>query len=137
MVIDWYKLLNHFHLGRTKLAEVALYLIGFVYVRIYLLSLFCLNGINWFLAYYVNKNVSQDLVVLHYNVNLGVDLIGNVRQIYVIPTLGLAFIAINFLLLLNVYRRNRFIIHLLFGFSLLINVLLIASTISIYLINFR
>ncbi|MDO8668074.1 MAG: hypothetical protein Q7K35_03175 [bacterium] len=137
MVIDWYKLLNHFHLGRAKLAEVAWYLIGFVYVQIYLLSLLSLNAINWFLAYYVNKNVSQSLVVLHYNVNLGVDLIGNVRDIYVIPTLGLAFIVINLLLLLNIYRRNRFLIHLLFGFSLLINLFLIASTISIYLINFR
>jgi hypothetical protein len=137
MVINWYKLLNHFHLGRAGLVEGVWYLVSFTFVRFYLLFLFSLNLINWFLAYYVNNNVSQNLVVLHYNVNLGVNLIGNVRDIYIIPTLGLAFIVINFLLLLNVYRRSRFLIHLLLGFSLLINLSLIASTVSIYLINFR
>ena len=137
MVIDWYKLLNHFHLGRLRLTEAILSLIGFSFVRLYLLFLFSLNIINWFLAYYVNNNVSQNLVVLHYNVNLGVDLIGNAKDIYIIPTLGLTFILINFLLLLNIYRRSKFLIHLLLGFSLLINIFLIASTISIYLINFR
>lgn len=137
MIINWYKLSNQFNLGRARLVEAVLYLISFIFVRFYILLLLVLNIINWFLAYYVNKNVSQDLVVLHYNVNLGVDLIGNVRDIYIIPTLGLSFIVINFLLLLNIYRRRRFLIHLLFGFSLLVNLCLIASTISIYLINFR
>lgn len=137
MGIDWYKLLNHFHLSRARAAEAVLYLISFIFVRFYLLFLFGLNIINWLLAYYVNKNVSQNLVILHYNVNLGVNLIGNVGDIYVIPALGLAFIVINFLLLLNIYRRSRFLIHLLLGFSALINLFLIASTISIYLINFR
>lgn len=137
MVIDWYKLLNSFHLSRARLAEAVLYLIGFGFVRFYLLFLFSLNIINWFLANYVNKHVSQSLVVLHYNVNLGVNLIGDVRDIYIIPTLGLVFIVINFLLLLNFYRRSRFLIHLLLGFSVLINLSLIASTVSIYLINFR
>ena len=137
MVINWYKLLNHFHLGRAGLAEGVLYLVSFTFVRFYLIGLFGLNIINWLLAYYVNKNVSQTLVVLHYNVNLGVNLIGNVRDIYIIPTIGLAFIVINFLLLLNIYRRSKFLIHLLLGFSILINLSLIASTISIYLVNFR
>ena len=137
MGIDWYKLLNYLHLNRVRLTEAVLYLISFGFVRFYLFFLFVLNIANWFLAYYVNKNVSQNLVVLHYNVNLGVNLIGNVREIYIIPTLGLAFIVINFLLLLNLYRRGRFLIHLLLGFSLLINLFLIASTVSIYLVNFR
>lgn len=137
MSIKWYKLFNQLNLSYLRLVEAALYLVSFIFVRLYILLLLALNIINWLLAYYVNNNVSQDLVVLHYNVNLGVNLIGNVRDIYVIPTLGLSFIVINFLLLLNIYRQSRFLIHLLLGFSLLINLFLIASTISIYLINFR
>lgn len=137
MAIDWHKLLNDFYLGRAKLAESVLYLVSFPFVRIYLLFLFVLNITDWFLALYVNKAVSQNLVVLHYNVNLGVNLIGQVSDIYIIPTLGLSFIVINFLLLLNLYRKNRFIIHLLLGFSLLVNLFLIAGTTAIYLINFR
>lgn len=137
MAINWYKLSNHFHFGRAKLIEAILSFVSLGLVRFYLLLLFVLNIINWFLAYYVNRNVSQNLVVLHYNVNLGVNLIGNVTDIYIIPALGLAFIAINFLLLLNLYRKGRFLIHLLFSSSVLVNIFLIASTISIYLINFR
>ena len=137
MTLDWHKLLNSLHLGREKLAEAALALVSLIFVRIYLFFLLALNAVNWFLAYYVNKHVSQNLVILHYNVNLGVNLIGEARDIYIIPTLGLAFIVINFLLLLNIYRKSKFFIHLLLGFSLVINIFLIASTISVYLINFR
>ena len=137
MVIDWHKTLNFLYVGRAKLAEAVLYLIGFIFVRVYLSLLVALNIFNWLLAYYVNKNVSQNLVVLHYNVDLGVNLIGQARDIYIIPTLGLSFMVINFLLLLNIYHKNKFVVHLLLGFSLLVNLFLIASTIAIYLINFR
>ncbi|NCQ16359.1 hypothetical protein GW814_01735 [Candidatus Falkowbacteria bacterium] len=137
MVIDWHKTLNFLYVSRARLAEAALYLIGLVFVRVYLSLLAALNILNWLLAYYVNKNVSQNLVVLHYNVNLGVNLIGQARDIYIIPTLGLSFIVINFLLLLNIYHKNKFVVHLLLGFSLLVNLFLIASTSAIYLINFR
>lgn len=137
MAIYWYKLLNYFQLSRSRLAEIVLYLISLSLVRYYLAFLLSLNIINWFLVYYVNKNVSQSLVVLHYNVDLGVDLIGNVKDIYIIPTLGLAFIIINCLLLLNIYRRGKFVAHLLLGFSILINLFLIVSTVFIYLVNFR
>jgi hypothetical protein len=76
-------------------------------------------------------------VVLHYNVNLGVNLIGNAKDIYIIPTLGLTFIVINFILLLNIFRKNKFLVHLLLGFSLVINLFLISGTAAIYLVNFR
>lgn len=137
MVIDWNKLLSHFNFGRDKLAESVLSLISLKAVRLYLILLFVLNIANWLFVYYVNRNVSQNLVVLHYNVNLGVNLIGNVANIYIIPALGLSFIILNFLLLLNTYRKSKLLVHLILGSSLLINLFLIASTVSIYLINFR
>ena len=132
-----HEILNYLYLSREKLVQAVLYLVSFTFVRMYLLFLFALNIINWLLVYYVNNNVSQNLVVLHYNVNLGVNLIGEARDIYIIPTLGLAFIVINFILLLNIFRKNNFLIHLLLGFSLLINLFLIAGTVAIYLVNFR
>jgi len=137
MTIDSHKLLNLFYLSRAKLADAIWRLLFASYVRLYLVLLVAINASNWLLAFYVNKNVSQNLVVLHYNVNLGVNLIGDVSQIYIIPALGLSFAIINFLLLLNIYRNNSFLIHLIFGFSLLINLFLIAGTVSVFLINFR
>src|SRR3989338_3872253 len=131
-----HKILDYIYFSREKLASAVLLLVGFKFVRIYLSFLFASNIINWLIAYYVNNNVSQRLVVLHYNVNLGVNLIGDVANIYIIPTLGLTFIVINFLLLLNIFRKNKFLIHLLLGFSLLVNLFLIASTVAIYLVNF-
>jgi len=125
------------YLGREKLYQSVFGLLGFWPVKVYLSLLFTFNIINWLLAYFVNQSVSQNLVVLHYNVNLGVNLIGNVSEIYVIPTLGLAFIIINFLLLLNLHPRSNFLVHLLLGFSLLVNLFLIAAIFSVYLINFR
>jgi hypothetical protein len=137
MAIDGHKILNYLYLSWDKLAQVVLYLVSFMFVRIYLLFLFALNILNWLLAFYVNNNVSQNLVVLHYNVNLGVNLIGEAKEIYIIPFLGLAFIVINFILLLNIFRKNKFLIHLILVFSLLINLFLIAGTLAIYLVNFR
>ncbi|MDD4900708.1 MAG: hypothetical protein PHS62_01180 [Patescibacteria group bacterium] len=137
MLIYWYKLVNVLHFWRARLVENVLFLVNITAVRLYLAALLASNIANWFLAYYVNKNVSQTLVVLHYNVNLGVNLIGNVFSIYAMPALGLAFILINFFLLANVYAKKVFLIHLLLGAALLANIFLIASTVSIYLINFR
>lgn len=136
MALDWHKLLNSLHEGREKLGGAVLALVSLTSARFYLIFLLALNAVNWLWAYYVNKNVSQSLIVLHYNVNLGVNLIGQARNIYIIPTLGLAFILINFFLLLNIYRKSKFFIHLLLGFTLLVNIFLIASTIAVYLINF-
>lgn len=137
MAIDGHKILNSFYLSREKLVQAVFYLVSFSFVRIYLIFLFVLNILNWLLVFYVNNNVSQNLVVLHYNVNLGVNLIGEAKEIYIIPFLGLAFIIINFILLLNIFRKNKFLIHLILGFSLLINLFLIAGTLAIYLVNFR
>lgn len=137
MAVNGHKILDYLYLSREKLVQAVLFLLNLPFVRMYLLFLFALNIINWLLAFYVNNNVSQNLVVLHYNVNLGVNLIGDAKDIYIIPTLGLAFILINFILLLNIFSQNKFLIHLLMGFSLLANLFLIAGTAAIYLVNFR
>lgn len=137
MELNSNKIFSYMYSGRERLAQSVFRLLGFVFVRIYLIFLFILNIINWLLVLYINNSVSQNLVVLHYNVNLGVNLIGSARDIYIVPTLGLSFIVINFILLLNIFRNNKFLIHLLLGFSILANLFLIAGTIAIYSVNFR
>ena len=137
MAINGQKLVNFLYSVRETAAGAVLHLIGLIFVKIYLFSLFTVNAANWLLAYYINKNVSQRLVVLHYNVDLGVNLIGQVVSVYIIPILGLCFIAINFLLLMRVYARDKFVAHLLLGCALLANLFLLAGTLSVYIINFR
>lgn len=137
MVFDSHKILDYLYIGREMIVREVLYLMSFACARVYIISLFVLNAANWLLARHINANVSQDLVVLHYNVNLGANLIGQARDIYIIPTLGLSFIVINFILLLSIFRENKFFIHFVLGFSLLANLFLIAGTLSVYLANFR
>lgn len=137
MFLDLNKLFNGLYSAFSKFSEAVFFLFNQTAARWYVFFIVLMNLANWFLAYYVNHNVSQSLVILHYNVNLGVNLIGNVVNIYMIPAIGLTFIIVNLLLLLNLWGRSRFFIHFLLGFSLLVEFFLIASTISIYLINFR
>ena len=84
-------------------------------------------------------------MILHYNVDFGIDLIGNVRQIYIIPLIGLVIVLFNLILLSFAYRKNiaperrdadKFLANLLLGSALFANFILLFSVASIYLINF-
>lgn len=138
MQINWTKLWNNFYDSREKATEMLIGIFSLFYVRIYLLIALSLNIVNWLFAFYFNKNVSQkNLVVLHYNINLGVDLVGNASRIYIIPLLGLLFILFNFIIAFNIYKQGKFIINLLLGSAILANILLLAGTAAVYFVNFR
>lgn len=112
---------------------------GFFHVRVYLVILFILNLFSWGITYLFFTKVSQNLIVLHYNVDFGVDLIGEVKNIFIIPTLGLFVIIFNLIISL-IFLENkhlRFITHLLLAGATLVNLLLLLSLGPIYLINFR
>lgn len=137
MEINWLKLLNIIHFGRLNGQEMILNFLSFFYARVYLAVLLGLNLLNWFAAYTINKNVSQNLIVLHYNIDFGVNLIGGAKKIYLIPLLGLIIILINFILLAVIHRQGKFIVHLLLSGAILANLFLLAGLASLYLINFR
>lgn len=137
MEINWLKLLNIIHFGRLNGQEMILNFLSFFYARVYLAVLLGLNLLNWFAAYAINKNVSQNLIVLHYNIDFGVNLIGGAKKIYLIPLLGLIIILINFILLAVIHRQSKFIVHLLLSGAILANLFLLAGLASLYLINFR
>lgn len=137
MEINWLKLLNTIHLAGLNGREMILNLLSFFCARVYLAVLLGLNLLDWLVAYAINKNVSQNLIVLHYNVDFGVNLIGAVKKIYLIPFLGLIIILINFILLAVIHRQGKFIVHLLLSGAILANLFLLAGLASLYLINFR
>jgi hypothetical protein len=119
-------------------------LLGFFYIRIYLAIIVGLNLLVWLSAYIINKNISDDLAILHYNVDFGANLIGNARQIYIIPLLGLIIILFNFFLFFAIYQRgireignqDKFLANILFAAAGTANLFLFFSLVSIYLINF-
>lgn len=118
-------------------------LMTFFYIKVYLSAVLVLNILNWVIVYFINAKISQDLAVLHYNVDFGVNLIGSVKQIYVIPLLGLVIFILNLALLIFSFRLNfrifssgKFFAHILLGSALLANFFLFISLALVYLVNF-
>jgi hypothetical protein len=137
-MLDLSKFYEFFYSFRQKFSEGASYLLSFLFVRLYFIILLGLNLLIWISVYLINSGVSQDLIVLHYNVDFGVDLIGGVKRLFIIPILSLIVILINEILLFAFYRRKdfKFLAHLLLGGSLLVNLFLLIALGAIYLINF-
>lgn len=111
---------------------------GFLYVRIYLVFLSVLNILNWAFAYVIKNKASQELAILHYNVDFGVNLIDDAKKIYTIPLLGMLITLINFFLSAAIYKHSgKFIAHVLLISAILAGLFLLAGLASLYLINFR
>ncbi len=97
--------------------------------------------VNFLFAYFINYSIlpdSRNLTSLHYNVDFGVNLIGDAVNIYILPILGLIFFAVNFLLVLFIfrYKNGHFITCLLMAASWISGIFLLMGLFSIYLINF-
>ena len=138
MKIDWLKINDYFYFTSKNIMEICRYLLDFFYIRIYLIIILILNILNWLFVYYINSlATSQNLAILHYNVNMGVNLIGDISKIYTISCIGLLFTLFNLILLLNTYKESKFIIHLLLASSIVVNLILLMSVATLYLINFR
>ena len=112
-----------------KLRASFFYLAGFILWQIVV----CIQ------VFLVKNNLSGDLVVLHYNVDFGIDLVANPSAIFFYPALSLAVFLINFLILLFFSRNKnlKILIHYLLSAAVLFSAFLSLVLLSIYLINFR
>ncbi len=142
-MIDTNKILNYIYLIKSKTKEGIVVFWEYLYVKIYVTGVIILVSLNWYFAYFINSKVSQDLVVLHYNVDFGINLIGDVSRIYIIPALGLFIFFINSGLAIIVNRQRfdntnttRLLTHFILGGALLANLFLLISLAFVYLINF-
>lgn len=106
------------------------------YVQIYLFFSLVINGLSWFIAYYIATNINSDSITLHYSVNIGPDSIGEVKRIYTIPILGLIIISINLILSFCLYKKGNFMINSLLLSGLVSNIFLLIAMVALYLFNF-
>lgn len=138
-MFNFEKLQNNFYAYRQNIGEIMRYLFGFFYFRLYLIILLGVNLINWLLAWWLEISVNQDLMILHYNINFGVNLIGEVNRVFIIPALGLIIILINTVLAsVNMRHKDfKFITIILQSVALVVNFFLLLALGSVYLINFR
>lgn len=108
------------------------------YLRIYTIINLLFLVLAFVFAWYLYQNISSDLMVLHYNVLFGIDKIGNPQEVFALPFLGLAVFMLNILISISFFRKKHFnfLSHLLSLSSLVVNMIVIFSLLSLYLINF-
>jgi len=132
------KILNYVYIWRQNALELILGLWGTISIRVYSGVFIIFNLAAWVLAYRINMQASGDNIIsLHYNVDFGVNLIGDASQVYIMPLLGLIIFLFNLSLLAGFYKKNKFITHLLLASAILVNIAIIISLDLINLINFR
>lgn len=93
----------------------------------------------WLQAWFIRRDLTGDLLVLHYNVNFGTDLVGAPSRIFVYPLFGLGIFLLDLIVLAALARHRdwRVFVHLLLGTAMIFGLLLSLVLLSVYLINFR
>jgi len=128
-----------FYISRQKVAAALASVWSFIPSRWYVLSAGLLQIIVWWQAIFIYRHLSGDLLVLHYNVDLGIDLVGDPVRIFIYPLIGLVILMLNFILAAayNNHQDGRIFTHLLLASAMLFNAFLSLAILGIYLINFR
>ncbi len=105
------------------------YLAGFIFWQI----------AAWTQAFFIKSRLSGDLVVLHYNVDFGIDLVAAPASVFFYPGLALLIFIINLLILLflNRHKNLKILVHYLLAAAVLFGAFLSLVLLSVYLINFR
>ncbi len=108
------------------------------FFRISSLVVLGLNLLNWGFSFLLYRSLGDELTVLHYNVDFGIDLVGHRGELFINPSLGLILIVLNLILLLFFARHKhfKFISYLLWNAAALANFFLLLSVLAVYLINF-
>ncbi|MCK5416004.1 hypothetical protein KAI92_01085 [Candidatus Parcubacteria bacterium] len=138
-MMDLNRISNTVNIINRKIREIFETSFHGVYIKVYFLIFFILNSLIWISARYIDSEIDEEQIALHYNVESGIDYYGDIDKIYVLPMLGLLVALINFLLYINFskHKDRKFILHILMSAVIIINIILLAGIVSIYLINFR
>lgn len=94
---------------------------------------------SWFQSWLIHRSLSGDVLVLHYNVNFGIDRVGSPTSIYYYPLLSLAVFLLNFIILAILHKDKNFkiLVHFLLSAAALFSLFISIDLLAVYLINFR
>lgn len=114
-------------------------LFSYFHVKIYMLVFFVVNFLIWITARYIDSEIDEPQIALHYNVESGIDYYGDINKIYILPFLGFVIFLINYVLCANFSRHKdrRFISHILLSTTVIANIILLGGIVSVYLVNFK
>jgi hypothetical protein len=132
------RIYHDIHVLRTRAAYIFSELFSHRFVVWYLAFSMFLNIGIWFFCWLFYRQVREDVIILHYNVDFGVDLVGSPEKVFVIPGLGLFVIVFNLVLLSVFVKRQDFkmLANMSLIAALLVNAFLSLSLGPLYIINF-
>ena len=112
---------------------IKLYLNNF-HIRWILAAGLALNiALFLFLFFFIEQ--SNVPIVLHYNVDLGVDYLSEVKSVFILPAVGLIIFLFNGVLALRLWDKNRILSYFLTAVIAVSQVFLFLAGIALYLIN--
>lgn len=99
--------------------------------------LFGIFAAQLFIWYDIIANIhpSSEQFFLHYNMILGVDLVGDWWHIYLFPTVGLLIVVINYGCAFLFYNNDKFLSRLLSVVTGIIHIFLLAAIVWIVRLN--
>lgn len=106
-------------------------------IVLWLLALnFLINLANWIiLAIFINR--VDGGIILHYNVYFGVDSIGDFKQAFLMPAIGLILLVLNSVLAAYFYKnKERIASYVLLLSSLMAQLSLVVASASVIIINY-
>lgn len=133
------KIFAAYYLAKQWFAAFIFSLISSPVFKLYLAAISIVNISTWISAFLIKQQAQTNTIILHYNVDFGIDNIAEVPRLFFLPLSGLIIILIN-LFLVNIfykYRQEKLFFHLLFGGALMVNLIILVAMVMIYLINFR
>lgn len=128
-----------FYVIRQQIGAALLAVWNLSFGRYYLVALILAQIIAWLESVFIYRNLSGDLLILHYNVDFGVDLVGMPARIFTYPLIGLGVIALNLALAAASHNQKDFraFVHFLLAAALVFGLFLNLALLFVYLINFR
>ncbi len=100
------------------------------------ISSILINILNFLFLFYFIKKLNN-LIILHYNVYLGVDLMGEGTQVFLIPAVGLFFALTNLVLAIYFFsKKERMLSHILSLTTFIIQLGISVASGSLILVNY-
>jgi hypothetical protein len=133
------KLYERFYSWRTNVGASLSEFFAYLPNRFYLAFSLLLQAISWFLSYYIYKNLTGNLLVLHYNVDFGINWIGDANNIFYFPLVSLAilFISLIVLFIFGPNKHFRFQSNVIMSAVILSNLGMLSALVLVYLMNFK
>jgi hypothetical protein len=104
-------------------------------VKAYWLAAFILNLLLWAFAWLIVSRLHSDLVILHYNVILGVDNLGPPSHVFILPAIALGLFLLNNLLAIH-NRHDKVLLNLFLVSSIFMQLVFALGLYSVYLVNY-